>query len=356
MYELMSGATSCSTDPVMLQVEVTARCNFACRYCIVHNGTEPRPGGDMTLDTFREILRRFPRAFYVHLHGQGEPLILGDRFIEMARLAAAERRFFSVVTNGSLCTEDMTRALLEAGIGALAVSLDLCSPDRTATERRLKGGQPMDVAEVEANLRRAVALRDRMKRRTSIGVSAVLLADVPNEEVRAALRRLDGLGVDFVMVGPLAGTSPYRGRYPFDLLARVSEDVTWHRGLLGGTRCEIITTPASNSVAGRCVWPWSALYVNYDGSVSSCSNNHRLPAGGRAADRDVRNLALHRALRAEFGAGTVPDGCRGCQYLLGGPGRLTLVGGLATVVAGIGRRARGWRSSGSLSLRPSATR
>jgi hypothetical protein len=63
------------------------------------------------------------------------------------------------------------------------------------------------------------------------------------------------------------------------------------------------------------MWPWMALYVNFDGTVSYCSNNHRIRVG-HVDDPDIINLALHRELREKFIAGQVPEGCRGCQYLL----------------------------------------
>lgn len=63
------------------------------------------------------------------------------------------------------------------------------------------------------------------------------------------------------------------------------------------------------------MWPWMALYINFDGAVSYCSNNHRVRVG-HVDDTDVINLELHRELRVKFSAGQIPKGCKGCQYLL----------------------------------------
>ena len=310
--ELRSGSLHRRSEPVMLQLEVTSRCNYQCRYCIVHNGTEtetePR---DMDLSIFREILDRFPRAFYLQLQGQGEPLLHPD-LPAMVRLAKASRRMCAVVTNGSLWTEERTGQLLQAGLDIVAFSLDLCSDKRMASYRR-----GMNPATVRANLTRVLEERRRLKSPVVVGVSAVLLPAASLSEQIEALKQLDELGVDFVMIGPLANTFPYRERYPPDLASEAERppDFSTLRAL--GFRCAVFTTPAANSVAGRCFWPWSALYVNYDGTVSYCANNHRCRIG-HARDGDVLNLAVHQRVRAQFGRDEVPDGCRGCQYLVGG--------------------------------------
>src|ERR1035437_1731555 len=88
----------------MLQIEVPSRCNFRCSYCIVHNGTESETPGDMSLDMFRHVLDRFPRSYYLQLHGQGEPL-LHPHLEEMITFAEQQSRFSFIVSNGSLWTE-----------------------------------------------------------------------------------------------------------------------------------------------------------------------------------------------------------------------------------------------------------
>jgi MoaA/NifB/PqqE/SkfB family radical SAM enzyme len=300
-----------STDPVMLQIEVTSRCNYKCSYCIVHNDSGSDPHVDMGMEVFRRILDRFPKTFYLQLQGQGEPL-LHPELAEMVRIAEEQRRFVGIVTNGSLWSEAATRELLDGGVDMVAFSLDLCMPQEM--ERLRKG---MRVERVIENLERVICLRNEIRPATAVGVSAVLLRRVYEEE--AALRRavewLDGLGIDFLMVDPLAGTESYRTRYPGPVLGERIEALGSLRLLPFPTRCAVYDAPEMNTFGGHCMWPWMAAYINYDGSIARCSNAHRITVG-HIDDDDPLNLEAHVAMREDFHRGAIPEGCEGCQYLL----------------------------------------
>ena len=307
------GAKTRRSDPPILQIEVTARCNFNCRYCIVHNGIATpadEVDTDMDFDTFRGILDRFPRSHYLQLQGQGEPLMLGDGLVAMAGLAEQRRRHFSIVSNGQLWTERLSRDLLKAGVDVVSFSMDLCDPARMESQRI-----NMKTARVEENLRRLLSIRREMKSAVSIGVSAVAFAGVPLDEVRRAVRRLESFGIDFLVVGGLVGTSSYHTRYPSDMnqeLLRDVDPITLVPPMQGCTR---YSTPGLNFMFGRCLWPWSGLYISADGGISICPNNHRLRIG-HVNDIDALNLTVHKDLREAFTAGREPDVCRGCQYLV----------------------------------------
>ena len=309
--EIRRGQMDRKADPVMLQIEVTSRCNFKCSYCIVHNGTEKEKPKDMSMDLFRRVLDRFPRSFYLQLHGQGEPL-LHPQLESMVTLAEKQRRFCSLVTNGSLWTEKKSKALLEAGVDVIAFSLDLEDP--TIMEADRKG---LHYEKVARTIQRVIRWRDEIRPLTAVGVSAVFkktLLDHP-AELQAHVKRLDDLGIDFLFAGPLAGTESYRERYPLKHLREVIPPGERRKLIPFPTHCAVYETPSTNFVRGRCLWPWMALYINYDGRISYCSNNHRVRVG-HIDDPGAINLDVHRKLRREFKAGQVPEGCRGCQYLL----------------------------------------
>jgi len=113
-----------------LRISVTDRCNFRCTYCmpkeVFGRDYEFLARGEIL--TFEEIAR-LARVFVAHgvekirLTG-GEPTVRRDlpRLIEM--LAAIEGlRDLTLTTNGSLLT-GMARALKEAGLSRITVSLD----------------------------------------------------------------------------------------------------------------------------------------------------------------------------------------------------------------------------------------
>jgi len=112
-----------------LRISVTDRCNFRCVYCMPKEvfGRDYRFLDRKELLTFEEI-ERLARIFVAHgvekirLTG-GEPLVRRDleRLIEM--LAEIPGLDLTLTTNGSLLPQK-ARALAEAGLGRITVSLD----------------------------------------------------------------------------------------------------------------------------------------------------------------------------------------------------------------------------------------
>ncbi|HEX2062650.1 MAG TPA: GTP 3',8-cyclase MoaA, partial [Thermoanaerobaculia bacterium] len=114
-----------------LRISVTDRCNFRCTYCM------PKEvfGRDFAflrrdeLLTFEEIAR-LARLFVHHgvekvrLTG-GEPLLRRDLDRLVAQLAAIEGLHdIALTTNGALLTRAMARALKDAGLRRITISLD----------------------------------------------------------------------------------------------------------------------------------------------------------------------------------------------------------------------------------------
>jgi MoaA/NifB/PqqE/SkfB family radical SAM enzyme len=109
-------------SPVWLTLFIASRCNLRCRQCPFHSPGSPRESHgfqDMTLDTFREILQRFPRAMGIHFTG-GEPL-LNALLFAMVHLAHERRMEVRISTNGTLLSRNMD-AILSAPIDLLNVS------------------------------------------------------------------------------------------------------------------------------------------------------------------------------------------------------------------------------------------
>ncbi len=114
-----------------LRISVTDRCNFRCVYCMPRevSGRDfaflPRDA----LLTFEEI-ERLSRLFVAHgvekirLTG-GEPLLRRDLEILVARLAVIDGvRDLTLTTNGALLSPAKARALREAGLRRITISLD----------------------------------------------------------------------------------------------------------------------------------------------------------------------------------------------------------------------------------------
>ncbi|MBI2059977.1 MAG: radical SAM protein [Nitrospirae bacterium] len=104
--------------PVHLNLEVTKFCNATCDFCDYWKTEE-----ELRLDDYAEIVRKF-KPMVVTLTG-GEPMLRKD-LPDIVR-SIKQAAFFvhlSMVTNGSLLTLDKARALREAGLDQLCISLD----------------------------------------------------------------------------------------------------------------------------------------------------------------------------------------------------------------------------------------
>lgn len=122
------------STPFTLNIFPTNLCNFRCSYC-AHSlggtklseefGVKPET---MSIDTLKEIVRQarcFPERFkLVSMMGHGEPLLnpaLPDMIHIVKEAGIADR--IDIITNASLMTKERARALVEAGIDVIRISL-----------------------------------------------------------------------------------------------------------------------------------------------------------------------------------------------------------------------------------------
>jgi MoaA/NifB/PqqE/SkfB family radical SAM enzyme len=107
-----------------LYIEVTNECTLNCRTCMRNMWNEPM--GKMTAEVFSKViagLRQVSPPPMVFFGGFGEPL-LHPEIVEMVIQAKNIGCPVELITNGTLLTPEISKALLEAGIDALWISID----------------------------------------------------------------------------------------------------------------------------------------------------------------------------------------------------------------------------------------
>lgn len=123
-------------SPLSMYIEPTRVCNFKCFYCM--HSTRGENGGildktgfrleHMDMDLFRKVVKEimaFPtRPKRVCFSGLGEPLANPNlpKMIKELRDAGFDQRI-DVITNGSLLTHEMSRALIDAGLSRIQISI-----------------------------------------------------------------------------------------------------------------------------------------------------------------------------------------------------------------------------------------
>ena len=114
------------SDPVCLYLETTNRCNLLCTTC-PRTFEALEPPADMSWELFTSIVDQFPRIERVVLHGVGEPMLVRE-LPRMIRYLKDRGTYVLFNTNGTLLDERRGRALIEAGLDELRVSLDAAEP------------------------------------------------------------------------------------------------------------------------------------------------------------------------------------------------------------------------------------
>ena len=135
-----------------LVLELTNVCNLTCPYCA--NGVLTRPKGTIQWELLEKVVDECADDDALRLdwlHGVGEPLLLKqlEDAVRLIRRRNAGQGSFA--TNGTLLFEDRVRALLDAGLTRIYVSVDTLDP---AIYKATRGGNLSKVIEnIQAMIR-----------------------------------------------------------------------------------------------------------------------------------------------------------------------------------------------------------
>ena len=146
--------------PREVWIENTNHCNARCVMCPRDSLT--RPKGIMDFQLYEKIIKEV--ALYkntvqrVHLHNYGEPLLDGQlpRRIQLAKDLGLRHVYF--VTNGSLLTKEISKAIIESDLDQFKVSF--YGTDSTSYNSTMKG---LDFNKTLINIKNFIKIRDELK-------------------------------------------------------------------------------------------------------------------------------------------------------------------------------------------------
>jgi MoaA/NifB/PqqE/SkfB family radical SAM enzyme len=135
-FESATGERSevAAVRPVCVYLETTNRCNLLCTTC-PRTYEELEPPADMSWELFTSIVDQIPRLARAVLHGVGEPMLVKN-LPKMVRHLKERGTYVLFNTNGTVLNERNGRALIEAGLDELRVSLDAAN---AASFRAIRG-------------------------------------------------------------------------------------------------------------------------------------------------------------------------------------------------------------------------
>src|SRR5829696_5785158 len=110
------------SPPVCLYLETTNRCNLLCTTC-PRTFVELEPPADMSWELFTSIVDQVPNLQRAVLHGIGEPMLVKN-LPRMVRYLKERGTYVLFNTNGTVLNQKNGRALIDAGLDELRVSLD----------------------------------------------------------------------------------------------------------------------------------------------------------------------------------------------------------------------------------------
>ncbi len=275
---LASGRDRAPGFPDIVQIEATNICNAKCTFC--PRDDMARRQGIMEMPLFQKIVDECAELGIRHLrmHNYGEAF-LDKRLPEKIRYAKARGiPEVGVITNGSLLGPDVARAVVEAGLDAINISLDAAGRE-TFESTRL--GLKFD--KVMANLEGLVRLKQELGR------------------VRPKLI------LSFVRQDNSAEEQAFIDRW-----SRVADKIhiTEMHNWAG-------TLDRNADVHFPCYRPWLTFTALWDGRVSLCCADF----DGEVVLGDLRTSSIHdiwnndayRRVRREHLESGGPDICRNCD-------------------------------------------
>ena len=148
-------ASAAQQDPICVYLETTNRCNLLCTTC-PRTYEELEPPADMSWDLFRRIVDQLPRIERAVLHGVGEPMLV-KKLPDMVRYLKERGTHVLFNTNGTVLNEKNGRALINAGLDELRVSLDAANAQ---SYEAIRGRNYFD--RILKNVRAFRALQERL--------------------------------------------------------------------------------------------------------------------------------------------------------------------------------------------------
>ncbi len=338
-FESAAGQRTAATarPPVCLYLETTNRCNLLCTTC-PRTYEELEPPADMSWELFTKIVDQLPNIERAVLHGVGEPMLV-KHLPRMVRYLKERGTYVLFNTNGTVLNERNGRALIEAGLDELRVSLDASN---AKSYRAIRGKDYF--GRILKNVRAFRELQEREGRdrpRVSAWLTGLreTIAELP-----AFVKVAAEIGVREVYLQRLVffeNDSLGHARPDQALYERMNrEEATYLAEATALAKSLGVTFSASGAVSepgmslkrqredadegspwSLCRRPWTVMYFTANGRALPCCiapfsqrgyENYTLGDATQETLREIWNGARYQAFREELLSDQPPAACASC--------------------------------------------
>jgi radical SAM protein with 4Fe4S-binding SPASM domain len=240
--------------PYWLVIDPCNYCNLACPFCPTGQKRDVRTKGKLSFENFKFIMDKLgPYLIHVDLVNWGEPL-LNEEIYEMIRYAKEFHADIKIDTNFNNFGERQAENLVLSGLDKIVVSIDGITQETYGKYRRQGNFKAaMD------NLKLLLQTRRELHRKKPYITWQFLVFRHNEHEIDYVRKIGKKLGVDHVGI-----TKAFIG------------DKDWiplnpQYSNYDAEKIESLTFDHFKSVQNPfCSWPWEAIAVNSNGSVSPC--------------------------------------------------------------------------------------
>lgn len=240
--------------PYWLVIDPCNYCTLHCPFCPTGQNRGTRTKGKLGLADFKDVIDKLgPYLIHVDLVNWGEPFLNEDVF-EMVRYAKRHSADIKIDTNMNHFSEEAAEKLILSGLDKIVVSIDGLTPQTYGKYRR--GGNFNSAME---NLKLLLKKRKKLNSPKPYITWQFLVFRHNEHEVEEAIRTANKLGVDHIgITKAFIGDKDWIPENPeYSNYGQIKDrDMTFNHFKADEKRF--------------CCWPWEAVAVNPNGSVSPC--------------------------------------------------------------------------------------
>lgn len=321
-------------EPVCLYLETTNRCNLLCTTC-PRTYEQLEPEADMPWSLFTSLIDQYPNIARVVLHGIGEPMLVKDIAQRVKYLK--DRNIYALFnTNGTLLTKTNGRALIEAGLDELRVSLDAAESE---VFQMVRGKDFFD--KIVANVKNFTSMQRELnapKPRVSLWLTGLreTVDQLPN-----FVRLAHSIGVGEVYLQRLVFFEEPTDEHSLaraesalfehttareEALIHEAESIAKQLGVMFSASGavdpgESIKMQRSDSPWSLCRRPWSLMYITANGRVLPCCiapfsmkgyGSFTLGNATQSSLREIWNGPEYQRFREGLLTSAPPPACANC--------------------------------------------